>query len=136
MEDNTDLYGIIVSGGRTYGEQIEGKPPEQTEKEKRHVFETLDALHAKRPIHTLVQGGAKGADRLAAIWTVANEVNCIRCPAKWKKHGKPAGPIRNREMMDYVPELVVVFPGGDGTANMVKTARALNTDVLDLRHVK
>ena len=50
-------------------------------------------------------------------------MKCLAFPAEWKKHGKAAGPIRNRKMLqDGKPDLVLAFPGGRGTANMVELA--------------
>jgi len=44
-------------------------------------------------------------------------------PADWSRHGKSAGPIRNRQMLiEGRPDIVVAFPGGKGTANMIKQA--------------
>ena len=46
-------------------------------------------------------------------------------PARWAELGRRAGPIRNQEMLDlWVPDGVVAFPGGAGTADMVARARA------------
>ena len=44
--------------------------------------------------------------------------------AQWTKYGKSAGPIRNAEMLRFgKPQLVVAFPGGDGTENMIGQAK-------------
>ena len=41
-----------------------------------------------------------------------------------EKHGNAAGPIRNQRMLDHgKPDIVVAFPGGSGTADMVKLSR-------------
>jgi hypothetical protein len=43
--------------------------------------------------------------------------------AAWHEHGRGAGPIRNRQMLEEGrPDLVVAFPGGHGTAGMIKLA--------------
>jgi hypothetical protein len=50
--------------------------------------------------------------------------------ADWNTHGRAAGPIRNQRMLDEVkPELVVAFPGGRGTADMVRRAREAGVNV-------
>ena len=60
-------------------------------------------------------------------------------PAEWGRHGRAAGPIRNRELLkqaiaravahtspvDQVSVLVVAFPGGAGTASLVQQARRM-----------
>ena len=52
----------------------------------------------------------------------------------WEKHGRAAGPIRNKLMLDEGrPDLVVAFPGGRGTANMVKQASAASVEVIEVR---
>lgn len=44
-------------------------------------------------------------------------------PADWERNGRAAGPIRNRQMLDGKPDLVIAFPGGKGTADMVAEAK-------------
>jgi hypothetical protein len=60
-------------------------------------------------------------------------------PAQWQRHGRSAGPIRNRELLEQaiaravahtspfsiVSVLVVAFPGGAGTASLVQQARRM-----------
>lgn len=51
-----------------------------------------------------------------------NGVPLVTYPALWKQ-GKKAGPIRNAFMLkDSRPDVLVKFPGGAGTANMVLLA--------------
>lgn len=51
--------------------------------------------------------------------------------ANSRKHGRAAGPIRNQQMLDEgKPHLVVAFPGGTGTADMVRRAQAAGVLVL------
>lgn len=102
---------LLVCGGRDFTDRA-------------FVFRCLDAAHAKRPITTLIHGAARGADTLADEWAEAQEIDTIQCPANWELHGKAAGPIRNAEMLTrWKPDGVLAFPGGSGTAHMVKIAR-------------
>jgi len=42
---------------------------------------------------------------------------------EWDELGKKAGPLRNQRMLDEgKPDLVVAFPGGGGTKDMVRRA--------------
>ena len=47
--------------------------------------------------------------------------------ANWKEHGKAAGPIRNRAMLDLKPDLVIAFhpdlESSKGTKDCVNEAR-------------
>jgi len=56
----------------------------------------------------------------------------IKCyPALWEVHGKSAGFIRNKLMLeDGQPELVIAFPGGRGTSNMVSLAESAGVEVV------
>jgi len=69
----------------------------------------------------IIQGGAIGADFLAKVYAFeSGSIPSIEYPANWKRYGWDAGNIRNTEMLeDGDPDLVVAFPGGVGTANMV-----------------
>ncbi len=75
------------------------------------LFERLDQLHAVMPVTVLIEGGAHGADELAAQWAEARGVQRLRFPAAWKKFGRSAGPRRNHQMLvEGMPDLVVAFP--------------------------
>lgn len=122
------MITVLVCGGRRYD----------------GVLPVLNSLHTERPIGLVVHGGAgqvvdgktTGADEQAGLWARRNQVNCLRVPAKWRKLGRPAGMIRNREMLELSPsvvvDLVVAFPGGVGTADMVSRARAAGIHVMEI----
>lgn len=72
-------------------------------------------------VTTIIHGGAPGADRMAANFGLGCGLEVIEFKADWKKHGKAAGPIRNQQMVDEgKPDYFIAFPGGRGTADMVK----------------
>src|SRR3954463_11816842 len=99
---------VLVCGGRSYGD-------------KKAVNDVLDTLSARYGRLTIIQGGANGADRLARWWALRRpSVRLINEPADWGRYGPAAGPIRNQLMIDeHKPELVIAFPGGNGTADML-----------------
>lgn len=92
------------------------------------VADRLGRLHAKRPITLLVHGAAPGADLAAELWARSAQVDYHAYPARWRADGPTsAGPRRNQRMLDAERdglELVVAFPGGRGTADMVRRAAA------------
>lgn len=75
----------------------------------------------------LIHGCAKGADTLAGWAGHELGMEVIEVPAEWDKHGKAAGPIRNRKMLDMKPDLVVAFHNdlekSKGTKDCVTEAR-------------
>ena len=96
----------------------------------------LDYLYASTQFTTLIQGGATGADALAKEWADANGVSCVSFPAQWRVNGKldrSAGPKRNQRVIDEgKSDLVVAFPGGKGTADMVRRARKAHISVAEV----
>lgn len=66
------------------------------------------ALRAYQPC-SLIQGGARGADTIADIVATELGIESTTVKANWKEHGRAAGPIRNREMLKYKPDIVLAF---------------------------
>jgi hypothetical protein len=72
----------------------------------------------------IINGGANGADLLSTNFAISNFCEFRQYLADWKKYPKAAGPIRNQEMLDKEDvHLVLAFPGGRGTADMIRRAR-------------
>lgn len=95
---------------------------------------TLNRVHAKRPITLLIHGAARGADALAGRWADENGIECTPYPADWERYRNRAGPIRNAQMLrETQPELVIAFPGGSGTQDMITRALDAATPVLAVR---
>ncbi len=112
---------VIVCGGRTYNNQY-------------YLNGYLDGFHNRDPIGLLIEGGQSGADSLARTWAILRGVPWKTVEAEWTKYGNAAGPIRNALMAsDYEAEQLLAFPGGDGTANMIKVAHAAGLSIEDLR---
>lgn len=111
---------VLVCGGRSYSDGA-------------RLFEELEKIHTATPITLLVEGQARGADALANCWAKLAGIPTKRYPADWGRYGKAAGFIRNATMLaDAKPELVVAFPGGRGTADMVRRARQANVMVREV----
>lgn len=111
---------LLVCGGRDF-------------KDVPLLWRTLDDLRDKTPepgIRLVIDGASDdvtgpyvGADYWAHQWALARNIPTVRQHAKWREQGRAAGPIRNEEMFErHQPEHVVAFPGGRGTANMIKVA--------------
>lgn len=80
---------------------------------------------------TIISGKARGADTLAIDWAVVNWVQFEEYPANWDKHGKAAGPIRNQQMLNSEPDVVLAFKGGRGTEHMKRIAREKGVRVIE-----
>lgn len=109
---------ILVCGGRDYEDRTSFY----------YYMDDLVKLYG-RPI-TIIEGGARGADALAKEFAATEGLISETYPADWKKHGKSASPIRNKLMLDEgKPDLVVAFPGGRGTENMIQQAEKAGVTV-------
>jgi len=79
------------------------------------------------PDTIIVEGGCRGADKLAARIAKSLGFQVEEHPAKWEVHRKAAGPIRNKEMLDAGADLVLAFhkdfANSKGTKHMVTIAR-------------
>lgn len=80
------------------------------------------------PLDTLIlHGGASGADSIAGEEALKLGLEVKVFPANWDKYGRAAGPIRNIEMLDQNPQLVIAFhpnlTQSRGTAHTVREAR-------------
>lgn len=72
----------------------------------------------------VIQGGAKGADAMAAAWASKHGFPMIEMKPAWDALGHKAGPIRNEWMLKWaLPNLIIAFPGGVGTKHMISLAR-------------
>jgi hypothetical protein len=127
---------VLVTGGRTYFDRA-------------HVFQTLNRIHREEgPITLLIHGAAAGADEQGKVWAQTFQIPQSPYPAAWRdltapgavikenRHGKynaRAGTDRNQRMLDEgKPDLVVAFPGGTGTADMVWRAKKAGVRVIEV----
>ena len=104
------IMRVLVCGGRDFND---------IDFMTQHIMEFHEAV----PITVLIAGGAKGVDTIAECWAdemgIEKEIYPIS-QSDWNKYGKSAGPRRNERMLNAEPDLVMAFPGGNGTAHMAK----------------
>lgn len=115
------LHRVLVCGGRDFTNTT-------------RIFEVLDHYHREAGgFECLIHGAARGADTGAGDWGFARGIPVLRFPADWNTHGNAAGPIRNAQMIaEGKPTLVIAFPGGRGTGNMMRQARECWIPVLEI----
>ena len=89
----------------------------------------------------VISGGAGGIDRLGELYAVSADIDLVVFPANWSKHGKAAGPIRNKRMANYAIAdesrpggLIAVWDGESrGTKSMISIADSLGLKVFIFR---
>ncbi len=108
---------ILVCGGR-----------DVTEESKIRRFVNLF------PSGTIViTGGARGADSIAYDAAAKRGLVNTVYMADWTAYDKAAGHIRNRQMLNKGPDLVIAFYQeeiGRGTADMIRQAQQAGVPVL------
>lgn len=74
---------------------------------------------------SIISGEAKGADLLAKKYALENNIKYIGVPADWETYGRSAGYIRNKEMIDLNPDLVIACWDGKslGTKHTINLAK-------------
>lgn len=127
---------VIVTGGRDY-----------------NGWHTVVFMLRQLPADAVVvHGAASGADALAeefwagrqeratekhpADWTAPCRPACMPGHRRWRRDGSDycpaAGNYRNQEMADAGADACLAFPGGTGTADMVRRAKAAGIRVIDV----
>jgi hypothetical protein len=133
---------VLVCGGREFGkvnnQNADGSAMtleelEVKRAERRFVNDKLTEIYNRRQrITEIIEGGATGADTCAFWWAKMHGIKSHTFRADWDKHGKRAGFLRNQEMLDTgKPDLVIAFPGGNGTADMVARAKKAGVEVIE-----
>ena len=115
---------LLVCGSRTWSDY----------RRLRRTLEATLAQHQAEDV-TIIEGGARGADRMAGHLACMHGWRLEVYPARWQQEGRAAGVRRNARMLqEGRPELVVAFTvgplaGSRGTADMVRRARAAGVPV-------
>lgn len=116
-----------VTGGRNYADRANIES----------VLWTMSLLYEDRL--RVLHGAAPGTDTIAGEVCAELGIVVKPFPADWDRHGNAAGPIRNKQMVDYLVMCrtkghtvqVVAFPGGTGTADLIRAAHHCDIDVFD-----
>lgn len=112
---------VLVCGGRDFNDSV-------------WLSRVLDGYHANHVIKLVIHGGAQGADKLAGRWAYTNKVSVRMFNANWRRYGKLAGFLRNRRMLEEgKPDVILAFPGGRGTANMIKLGEEAGLTVFTMQ---
>lgn len=88
------------------------------------IREALRGYRKHNPV--IVHGAARGVDSIAGDCALALGYTVHPHPANWSEYHRAAGPIRNTEMLQEKPDLVLAFHddllSSKGTRNMVNQA--------------
>jgi hypothetical protein len=95
---------ILITGSRNWSD---------VDKIREAIMDALPGIPYGDPArHTVVHGGARGADYIAAEIAHQLGLTVEEHPADWEDHGKAAGPIRNQKMVNLGADICLAFPLG------------------------
>jgi len=97
-------------------------------------FNDYDFLKEKLSLYkidVMISGGAPGADSLAERYAEENQIKTIIFPADWETHGRAAGPIRNKLIVENCDYLIAFWNGKSrGTKFSIDYARELGKEAV------
>ena len=106
---------IVVAGCRDYTDYESAKPK----------LDEIIAPIASEHTVVIISGDCRGADKLGERYALENGFRIERHPADWDRHGRAAGPIRNREMAKVADYVICFWDGKSrGTKTMIDYAKA------------
>ena len=114
---------LIIAGGRDF-------------RDWQMLETTMLAFVAKHWMPTeIVCGMAPGADSLGLEWATRCNIQVTPFRPQWKKHGRAAGPIRNKEMAEYADAGIVFWDGqSKGSENMIEELNKLDKLVVVMNY--
>ena len=115
------MLKVIVAGSRRF-------------KDYKIVKSALDYYLANQDEVEIVSGCAGGVDSLGERYAEEKGIPVKKFPALWDKHGKAAGPIRNKQMAEYADALVLFWDGtSPGSRNMFENARKMGLKIREIK---
>ena len=107
------MIKVIIAGSRTFSDY-------------KLLATVCDHMLQNQEDVEIVNGGAKGADKLGELYAEDKGYHIEEFKAHWSQFGDAAGPIRNKEMAEYADALIAFWNGDtvkSGTYNMIQQAR-------------
>ena len=119
---------VLICGSRDFG---------NPDAARRAIAERLAELPQGA---TIIHGGANGADMWADGIAYGMRIATRVFVADWEQHGRSAGILRNNDMLDLNPDLVIAFWNGfsRGTLHTITEAkkRGIAVEVIPLEPVE
>lgn len=105
---------LLVTGSRTINDY-------------KFVSKCLDEIREIFPFDFLMHGGAVGVDTFVGMYAMMRGIGCIVKSADWKRYGKAAGPIRNKQMVKKCTKGIGIWDGtSKGTGHCIDELKKAN----------
>jgi hypothetical protein len=122
ITEETAKFTLAVSGARIFNDY---------NKFQTQLLQYLKDYHSDNLPSKMVAGGAYGADTLAKKFATERKIEFLELKPEWAKHGKKAGILRNKDIVDAATH-VIAFPKGvsSGTRHAIAYAKEKNKPVV------
>jgi len=98
------------------------------------VLRTKKKKTRRNTIHTIVSGGAQGADQLGEQYAKEKELKAVILKPDWKQYGKAAGFIRNKDIVAAADYVIAFWDGqSKGTLNSINHAKKMKKELFIIR---
>ena len=115
-------FKVVVAGGRKFNDY-------------KMLEANLDNLLSKMEDIEIVSGVANGADKLGERYSKERGYKLKQFPADWNTHKYAAGPIRNKQMLDYCDAVIVFWDGvSRGSMNMINITKKANKPIRIIKY--
>jgi hypothetical protein len=95
--------------------------------------DVIEFFLKKFNVTEIISGGATGADSSAKLFSQKYNIPIKEILPDWNAYGRAAGPIRNMQMLDLNPDIVLAFHNNfafsKGTKHCAQTAKKRNIPV-------
>ena len=116
MRPSSTSFNLLIAGGRDFSNY--------DLLARRCAAYIAENCGVRKP--TILSGCASGADSLGEQFAMEYQLQCRFFPAQWKKYGRAAGPMRNRQMAQAADGAVVFWDGkSKGTRSMIGYLRQM-----------
>lgn len=88
----------------------------------------------------IVSGCCEGADTLGEVYASTHNIDIVKFKPSWEKYGRAAGPIRNKQMIDYIKDsenpcvIAFISKKTKGTKNTIGLAKKNNIPVIEIHY--
>ena len=98
------------------------------------IFSKLDDVLTQHPDMILISGGAKGVDSIAENWAKSHHVFIKQFKPDWKKYGRGAGIVRNKQMVEESDKVIIFWDGiSKGTKSDIDFCKKFGKEHLIVR---
>lgn len=98
--------------------------------DEKEVFSRLDKTLANVDVSEVITGGAREIDRIAEKWARRKGIPVKVVRSDWKRYGRKAGLVRNRQMVGAADVVVALWDGvSRDTVHSVVTAHEMKKPV-------